>query len=241
MKHWIKPMAAAVALAGCALMTQQSQAGCSFTNNSKGLKPTVYLNDGRGGMLKTDFGQNGPFNTSSISGVYQFKWWAAIGPGGINVLVDSGFITFHDDGTEVNVSARAPVTGDVCVGVWEQTGWTTFEVNHWGLSWVTDAPNPSDFTSNIDGNDSTNNAFVFAGPANILESLVLAKDGNSLTGHFNLTQYLPAPATSTDPFPPAFDTSGGVAPNGTLEGTIQACRIVPGKVQPPCPFWKVAQ
>jgi hypothetical protein len=75
---------------------------------------------------------------------------------------------------------------------------------------------------------------VFAGPANILEKLVLAEDGNSFTGTFTLTQYLP------NPDGPAFDTSAGTA-GPPIVGTIKACRVVAGKVQPYCPFWTVTQ
>ena len=146
MKFWIKPMAAAIALAGCALTAQHAQAGCNAAPK-KGFTPAVYRPEEAGGLLKTDFEEGGPYNTAAITGLYEFEWWAPIGPGGANILFDSGFVTLHDDGTELgNSGSRAPVTGDFCTGTWTQTGPHTYEVNHWGLSWVTDGP-PTGFAT----------------------------------------------------------------------------------------------
>jgi hypothetical protein len=233
MKHWIKPMAAAIALAGWALASQQAQAGCNAAL-PKGFTPTVYRPEESGGLLKTDFKEGGPFNTASITGLYEYEWWAPIGPGGANILFDSGFQTVHDDGTELgNSGSRAPVTGSFCTGTWTQTGPNSYEINHWGLSWVTDGP-PTGYATLNGTPDNPDSAFVFAGPANILQKLVLARDGNSYTGTFTLTQYLPNPAG------PAFDTSAGAA-GPPIVGTIKACRVVAGKAQPYCPFWTVKQ
>jgi hypothetical protein len=68
----------------------------------------------------------------------------------------------------------------------------------------------------------------------ILENLVLATDGDSFTGAFTPTQYLP------NPDGPVFDTSAGPA-GPPVVGTIKACRVVAGKAQPYCPFWTVTQ
>jgi hypothetical protein len=233
MKQWIKPMAATLALAGCAFTAQQAQAGCNAAP-AKGLTPAVYRHQEAEGLLKTDYREGGPFNTAAITGLYEFEWWAPIGPGGANILFDSGFVTLHDDGTELgNSGTRAPVTGSFCTGTWAQTGPNSYEVNHWGLSWVTDGP-PTGFAALNGKADNPDSAFVFAGPANILEKLVLARDGNSFTGTFTLTQYLPSPNG------PAFDTSAGAA-GPPIVGTIKACRVVAGKGQPYCPFWTVTQ
>ncbi|HEY6454697.1 MAG TPA: hypothetical protein VIY90_05375 [Steroidobacteraceae bacterium] len=233
MKHWIKPMAAAIALGGCALTAQQAQAGCNAAPPQR-LTPAVYRHEEAGGLLKIDFKEGGPFNTTSVTGLYEYEWWAPIGPGGANILFDSGFQTIHDDGTELgNSGSRAPVTGSFCTGIWTQTGPFTYEINHWGLSWVTDGP-PTGFATLNGTPDNPDSAFVFAGPANILQKLVLARDGNSYTGTFTLTQYLPNAGG------PAFDTSAGPA-GPAIVGTIKACRVLAGKEQPYCPFWKVTQ
>ena len=108
MKQWIKPVAVAMALAGCALTAQQTQAGCNAAPE-KGFTPAVYRHGEAGGLLKTEFREGGPFNTASITGLYEFEWWAPIGPGGANILFDSGFVTLHDDGTELGNSDRKSV------------------------------------------------------------------------------------------------------------------------------------
>jgi hypothetical protein len=45
-------------------------------------------------------------------------------------LVDESFQTYHDDGTEMDVDQSAPVTGNVCNGVWTQTGTLTYRLTH---------------------------------------------------------------------------------------------------------------
>src|ERR1700761_3194960 len=110
MKHWIKPTAAAIALLGSAITAQQAQAGCNAAL-AQGFTPAVYRHEETGGMVKTEIREGGPFYTTAITGLYEFEWWAPIGPGGANILFDSGFVTLHDDGTELgNSGSRAPVT-----------------------------------------------------------------------------------------------------------------------------------
>src|ERR1700729_121090 len=47
MKHWIKPIAAAIGLAGCVLAAQQAQAGCNAAPD-KGFTPAVYRHEAAG-------------------------------------------------------------------------------------------------------------------------------------------------------------------------------------------------
>jgi hypothetical protein len=51
-------------------------------------------------------------------------------------VVDEGFDIWHSDGTEVLNDNPPPATGNVCVGVWSQTGGRTFKLKH--LSWSYD-------------------------------------------------------------------------------------------------------
>src|SRR5580658_6092083 len=69
-------------------------------------------------------------------------------------VIDVGYATWHDDGTEIMNSGRAPITGNFCMGVWTQTGDYTYTLNHFGLAW-----------------DPTGAAFL--GPSNIKESVTL--------------------------------------------------------------------
>jgi hypothetical protein len=86
-------------------------------------------------------------------------------------VIDDGFATWHDDGTELMNSGRAPMTSSFCMGVWKRVGVATFSLNHFALSW-----------------DDTGKNFV--GPANIREVVTVDRRGNSYSGHFTITQYL---------------------------------------------------
>jgi hypothetical protein len=49
------------------------------------------------------------------------------------VLLDFGFTEWHRDGTEILNSAGVP-GGGFCLGVWGQTGFLTFELNHFPIA-----------------------------------------------------------------------------------------------------------
>jgi hypothetical protein len=51
-------------------------------------------------------------------------------------LVDEGFDAFHSDGTEILVDQSNPITDNVCLGVWEQSGPSTIKLKH--PSWYFD-------------------------------------------------------------------------------------------------------
>lgn len=238
MNTWMKSMAAAIALTGLAFSVQQAQAGCGVPD-AKGMKPTGWFDDGRAGFVKTQFesggsllrtGLFGPFNASGITGLWQFEFTvtsasskilpaSALPP--IGALADSGFVQWHDDGTEIMNSGRAPASGSFCLGVWKQTGVYTYELNHWALSWIP-GYSPGATTSWSQTPDGTDGALAFAGPTNIQETVTLSReDAKSYTGQFTLTQYNPA----SDPHAPTFDTSGGVLL--VIKGTISATRVTP--------------
>lgn len=84
--------------------------------------------------------------------------------------IDFGFQQWHSDGTEIiNSGARAPATGNICMGVWKRTGGRTYKLNHFGLSF-----------------DPAGN---FVGPANIRVEVVLDHDGDSYSGTFTIVQF----------------------------------------------------
>jgi hypothetical protein len=112
---------------------------------------------------------------AAIVGLWKFQLVAkgSTGPGAPpdGVTVDFGFATWHSDGTELmNSGARPPITGDFCMGAWEQTGPSTFKLNHFALAW-----------------DDTGSVFV--GPANIREFVKVDRTGNSYKGTFTIDQY----------------------------------------------------
>jgi hypothetical protein len=51
-------------------------------------------------------------------------------------VIDEGFDAFHSDGTEILVDQSNPITDNVCLGVWEQTGPLTIKLKH--PSWYFD-------------------------------------------------------------------------------------------------------
>lgn len=86
-----------------------------------------------------------------------------------NSVVDSAFVQWHSDGTEIMNSSRPPITQSYCLGVWRKTGPNQYMLNHFAISW-----------------DSAEN---LVGPANIQEHITLSHDHNSFSGTFSIAQY----------------------------------------------------
>jgi hypothetical protein len=84
--------------------------------------------------------------------------------------LDSGYATWHSDGTEIMNSGRVPKTGSFCMGVWKQTGRSSYKLNHFALSW-----------------DPTGTTLI--GPTNIREEITLDGSENSYSGTFTIDQY----------------------------------------------------
>lgn len=130
-----------------------------------------------GYFLKTAFvtgGQDSADTTTqpTIVGLWK-EHWISKGSEGIpdGTEVDAGYSQWHSDGTEVNVSGmRAPMTGDVCLGVWEKIGPCSYKLNHIGMSY-----------------DSTGLNLV--GPAVIRQNLTLNDKGDEVSGTFTIDQY----------------------------------------------------
>ena len=108
----------------------------------------------------------------SIVGVWKQHWYSK-GSEGIpdGTEVEANYSEWHSDGTEMAVSGvRPPLTGDVCVGVWEKVGPRAYKLNHFGVSF-----------------DSTGLNRV--GLAVIRESLALSAKGDGISGSFAINQY----------------------------------------------------
>ena len=95
-------------------------------------------------------------SSASIVGL----WNLTVTSGG--QVVDVGFDMWHSDGTEVLNDYTNPIEGNVCLGVWKQTGPRTYKLTH--PSWYFDGA----------GN--------LLGTVVIHETVVLNGDGNSYTG-----------------------------------------------------------
>jgi len=123
-------------------------------------------------------------NVPGIVGLWHFTFTAKGNepPGPPDgAIVDSGYVTWHGDGTELMNSGRAPTTGDFCMGVWKQVGHSSYKLNHFALAWAWDPITPATGPG-TGGAD-------FVGPANIREVITLDHTGNQYGGWFTLTQY----------------------------------------------------
>lgn len=87
-------------------------------------------------------------------------------------VIDSGYSQWHSDGTEIDNSSREPVTGNFCLGVWENNGGLQYKLNHFAISWT------------FDGSTET-----YQGPANIRQDVTVSSDHNSFSGSFTIDQY----------------------------------------------------
>ncbi len=62
-------------------------------------------------------------------------------------LFNDTFDTWHSDGTEFESAFLAPAGGNVCVGVWKQTGFRSVSLHHVG--WIFDPGTPTATATNI--------------------------------------------------------------------------------------------
>jgi hypothetical protein len=86
-------------------------------------------------------------------------------------VIDFGYTHIHSDGTEIiNSGGHAPATQNYCLGVWGQTGFLTYEINHFPL-----------------GYNATTGALTNL--FNAREQLTLSPSGDSFTGTFTIDVY----------------------------------------------------
>ncbi len=93
-------------------------------------------------------------------------------------VIDNALVVWHSDQTEIMNSARPPQDGDFCMGVWEQTGKSTYKLNHFAWAGNEYAPGTP---NGVVGNP--------AGPTHIVEVVALSPDGNHFSGAFSLDAY----------------------------------------------------
>lgn len=92
------------------------------------------------------------------------------------VTIDNSLVTWHSDNTEIMASDRPPQDGQICMGVWQKTGYNKYYLNH--IPWL--ANDTANAPSGI-GNP--------AGPAHLTEWVTLSPDGDHYSGTFTLTAY----------------------------------------------------
>ncbi len=72
---------------------------------------------------------------ATLVGLWRSEYLIGKGPD----LFDEAFQQFHSDGTEMMLSrGLPPVLGNVCVGIWKQTGPRTFKLKHTAWNWTVD-------------------------------------------------------------------------------------------------------
>ena len=98
-------------------------------------------------------------DSPTIVGLWDVKFIAD------NQVVDEGFDQYHSDGTEILNDTSPPATGNVCLGVYENSGPRTLKLKH--PAWLFDPTN----------------TFVI-GRVTILELITLDRGGRSFTGTF---------------------------------------------------------
>jgi hypothetical protein len=192
-------VAAAVLAIGCA---PAAWAGCGGLGTAK-VHPNAW--EPRGGavhLLLTGAaggsGRDSDDDGAEIVGMWHVLFTAntSNGAGIPNTVIDNALVVWHADGTEIMNSVRPPQDGNFCMGIWEQTGRHAYKLNH--FAWFANAF-PTNPPTQI-GPPS--------GPTQITETVYLAPDGRSFTGHFTLT---------------AYDTSGNVVQ--TFTGALAGTRI----------------
>ena len=97
-------------------------------------------------------------------------------------VVDFGTQQWHSDGTEFLISGgRAPSTGDVCMGVWEQVGHRTYKLKHLALAYASSDTPPALGGPVIPAG--------YIGPGIIREMVTVSATGNTFEGTFTIDQF----------------------------------------------------
>jgi hypothetical protein len=159
-----------VLLGMCFVSRASAQCGAFTSSNAEMISPQLWPGDGS--FMNASFAEPGS-EEQRIVGFWKASF-VSEGSNGIpdGTVIDSPFVQWHSDGTEIMNSTRAPVTSSFCLGIWHRTGKVTYELNHFALSF-----------------DTSNN---FVGPAQIREQITLDKKGNTYSGTFTIDQYNPA-------------------------------------------------
>jgi hypothetical protein len=191
---------AALVLTGVAALglSGVSHAGCSPTSFPAVPAPGGTADTNAGSFLEVDYRDQRP----AIVGLWKFEMLSKStrthkNPMTDGTLIDFGTAAWHGDGTEFQTSGfRNPSDGDVCQGVWQQVGPSTFTLNHYALAW-------------------TNGSYT--GPVNIRAQVTVNPAGNRYTGTFTTTVYLAAYVAGHE-----FDQNTVLA---TITGTFDATRV----------------
>ena len=163
---------------------------------TKAYKPASWQPSiGAAHLARTAF-DDGDEDGPSIVGMWHVLFTAQTMNGSAipDTVIDNALSVWHSDHTEIMNSVRPPQDGNFCLGVWKQTGRSSFYLNH--FAWF----------ANQFPNATNNGIGDPIGPTRFTEKVTVSPDGKHFTGTFTLT---------------AYDTKGNVTTTftGALTGT----------------------
>ncbi len=121
--------------------------------------------------LARDLGRASSGNSVSIVGMWSFQLISQGNTTRSPSIADGtqlnfGYIQLHSDGTEIqNSGARSPAQQNFCLGVWQKTGDSTYQVNHFALNY-----------------DATTGTLL--GRIIVVETITVSPGGTDLSGTF---------------------------------------------------------
>jgi hypothetical protein len=127
--------------------------------------------------------QRGATSVASVAGLWQVTYSSG------GAVVDMAFEVFHSDGTEMLNDITPPAEGNVCLGVWVQTGLTTYQLTH--PSWTFDAAGNFTGTANFDATLTLGSADKFSGTYTLSYFDTNGNKGPVYTGTMTATRILP--------------------------------------------------
>jgi hypothetical protein len=159
-----------------AMFVPKANAGCGDMSNLQGPLELVQLKPDIQESAVAERPNARGMQSASVVGMWNIQF---ISKGNVShnptipdgAIIDFGYNQLHSDGTEIlNSGTHAPATENFCLGVWGQTGFLAYEVNHFALSY-----------------NATTGAL--ANKVNIREQITLSPSGNMYTGTFTLDVY----------------------------------------------------
>jgi hypothetical protein len=175
--------------AGAACMSLPMQGSPSDKAPDGSMVPAVFHPPATGAFYQVGDFQGGDLR--SIVGLWEFKM--------SGFAVDFGTQAWHADGTELMWSGgQNPETGDVCQGVWRQTGPSSYTLNHVAMGWT--APGQG-----------------FGLRVHIHAKVNLDRSGQRFSGTYTAQVFVVSPA---DPFDETTQVGAG-------SGTVTATRVLP--------------
>lgn len=125
---WLRG-SAAICVAAASLGYASSASACGYMPMVHPAALQVERANGLRGLFHPTSADNA--GNHKIVGLWSFTMTA----GGNKI--DFGYQQWHDDGTELlNSGGRAPSTENFCMGVWKQTGPSTYHLHHIALSYT---------------------------------------------------------------------------------------------------------